>query len=86
MALQTASVHEEMYSISVVLKLYARGRLGTKCLKWLLGRRMVMIRRLGKTGLTDGLKAKEGVLARHTLENGEVPACPKGAQSRGEQG
>ena len=45
-----------------------------------------MIRRLGKTGLTDGLKAKEGVLARHTLENGEVPACPKGAQSRGEQG
>lgn len=41
------------------------------CLIWLLGKRMVMIRRLGKARLIDGLQAKEGILARDTLKNGE---------------
>lgn len=45
-----------------------------------------MIRRLGKEGLIDGLPAKEGILARDTLGNGDVSAQPKATQLRGERG
>lgn len=45
-----------------------------------------MIRRLGKERLIDGLPAKEGILARDTLDNGDVSAQPKATQPRGERG
>lgn len=45
---------------------------------------MLIIRRLGKMEFTDSLQAKEGTLARDTLENGDVSALSKAAQLRGE--
>lgn len=82
----SSSLNPQYISISVALKFYARGRLGKKCPVWLLGRKMVTIRRLGKMEWTDSLQAKEGTLARDTLENGDVSAPPKAALLSGERG